>query len=132
MFRLTPQAATQIHSAALASNAAEMALRVAAKQGSDGEIEYVMGFDDEHENDTALSVEGVRVVISRHSAALLADIELDYVELTPGEFNFIFVPSASAPAASATSIPAPAPAPKSTGGCGGGGCGGGCSGRSNA
>ncbi len=122
MFRLTPQAATQIRSAALASNAAGMALRVAAKHGTDGEVEYAMGFDDEHENDTALSVEGIRVVISKHSAALLADIELDYVELTAGEFNFIFVPCG------VTSTPAPNPA----GGCGGGACGGGCSGRSNA
>jgi iron-sulfur cluster assembly protein len=119
MFRLTPQAATQIQSAARASNAAGMALRVAAKPGTDGEIEYAMGFDDEHDNDTALSVEGVRVVISKHSAALLANIELDYVELTAGEFNFIFVPLGV--------TPAPTPAPKPAGGCGGGACGG-CSG----
>jgi len=121
MFTLTPQAAAQIHRAALASNAAEMALRVAAKRGTDGEIEYAMGFDDEHENDTALSVEGVRVLIANHSAALLADVELDYVEMTPGEFSFIFVPCGVA----STS------APKSAGGCGSGACGGGCSGQSN-
>jgi iron-sulfur cluster assembly protein len=130
MFRLTPQAATQIQSAALASNAGEMALRVAAKQGADGEIEYAMGFDDEHENDTAMSVEGVRVVISKHSADLLANIELDYVELTPGEFNFIFVPGSVTPASASAS--ASATPPKPVGGCGGGACGGGCSGRSNA
>jgi iron-sulfur cluster assembly protein len=116
MFRLTPQAATQIHSAALASNAAGMALRVAAKQAADGEVEYAMGFDDEHENDAALSVAGVRVVISKHSAALLADIELDYVEMTPGQFNFIFVPCGVAPASP----------PNASGGCGGG-----CSGQSD-
>jgi len=122
MFRLTAQAATQIRNAALASDSAAMALRVAAKPGVDGEIEYAMGFDDEHENDTALSVEGVRVVISKHSAALLANIELDYVELTPGEFNFIFVPCEVAAQ----------PAPNPAGGCGSACGGGGCSGRSNA
>ena len=121
MFRLTPRAATQIRNAALASDSAAMALRVAAKPGADGEIEYAMGFDDEHENDTALSVEEVRVVISKHSAALLANIELDYVELTPGEFNFIFVPCDAAPGS----------APNSASGCGGA-CSGGCSGQSKA
>ena len=121
MFRLTPQAATQIRNAALAADSAAMALRVAAKPGVDGEIEYAMWFDDEHENDTALSLEGVRVVISKHSAALLAGIELDYVELTPGEFNFIFVPCDAAPGS----------APSSASGCGGG-CSGGCSGQTKA
>lgn len=92
MFRLTAEAATQIRNATLTSNNTEMALRVAAKRNADGDVEYAMGFDDGHENDTELSAAGVRVLISNHSAALLDDIELDYVELTPGEFNFIFVP----------------------------------------
>jgi iron-sulfur cluster assembly protein len=61
------------------------------------------------------------VVISKHSAALLAGIELDYVELTPGEFNFIFVPCDAAPGS----------APNSASGCGGS-CSGGCSGQSKA
>ncbi|MEO8103289.1 MAG: iron-sulfur cluster assembly accessory protein [Betaproteobacteria bacterium] len=117
MFRLTPQAATQIRHAALAADSADMALRVAAKRGADGEVEYAMGFDDERNNDTALSVEGLRIVISPHSTALLSEIELDYVELEPGAFNFIFVTAGAAP------VPGPA------GGCGSA-CGGGCSGRS--
>ena len=120
MFRLTPQAATQIRNATLAANAAEMALRVAAKRNADGDVEYAMGFDDGHENDTELSAEGVRVLISSHSAALLNDIELDYVELTPGAFNFIFVPCG------ATDTPKP------TGGCASSCSSGGCSKRSNA
>jgi iron-sulfur cluster assembly protein len=122
MFRLTSQAATQIRNAALAADSGEMALRVAAKRGADGEVEYAMGFDDERQNDTTLSVEGIRIVISQHSTALLAGIELDYVELEPGAFNFIFVPSAA--------LPLPASAQKPAGGCGSGSCGGGCSGRS--
>ena len=115
MFRLTPNAAAQVRSATIASNATEMALRVAATRNAEGEVEYAMGFDHANENDTELSAEGVRVLISRHSAALLNEIELDYVELTPGTFNFIFVPCAA-------DTPTPA------GGCGGGGCASGCSG----
>lgn len=117
MFRLTPAAATQIQQAAEAANAAEMALRVAAKLRPDGEVEYAMGFDDERNDDTELAAHGVRVLISKHSVALLSDIELDYVELNAGEFNFIFVPGKD------TAPPAPA------GGCGSGGtCG--CAGKS--
>lgn len=119
MFRLTPQAAAQVQSAALATNAAEMALRVAAKMRPDGEIEYAMGFDDERNDDTEQTIEGVRVLISKHSADLLRDIQLDYVELTAGEFNFIFVPGAS--------VEPPAP----SSGCGGGGGCCGCSGKSD-
>lgn len=96
MFRLTPEAVAQIRAAASSSNATGMALRVAAKRNADGEVEYAMGFDDGHESDTELSAEGVRILISTHSAALLEDVELDYVELTPGSFNFIFVPGALA------------------------------------
>ena len=98
MFRLTAEAATQIRNATLISNNTEMALRVAAKRNADGDVEYAMGFDDGHENDTEFSADGVRILISNHSAALLDDIELDYVELTPGEFNFIFVPRTAAAA----------------------------------
>jgi iron-sulfur cluster assembly protein len=121
MFQLTPQAAAQIRSAALASGATTMALRVAAKRNADGDVVYTMGFDDANEGDTELSADGVRILISTHSAALLEDVELDYVELTPGMFNFIFVSRSNA----ATSKPA--------GGCGSGGCGGGgCSKQGNA
>ena len=120
MFRLTPQAAAQIRAAASSSNATAMALRVAAKRDADGEVEYAMGFDDGHESDTELSADGVRILISTHSAALLDDVELDYVELTPGSFNFIFVPGTLA----GTQKPA--------GGCGSGGCGSGCSKQGNA
>ncbi len=116
MFRLTPQAATQIRHAALAADSANMALRVAAKRGADGEVEYAMGFDDARQHDTALSLEGIQIVISPHSAALLSEIELDYVELSPGAFDFIFV------TAGAASASGPA------GSCGSA-CSGGCSGR---
>lgn len=120
MFRLTAQAAEQIRIAALTSSATGMALRVAAWQDADGEVEYTMGFDDGNEHDTELSADGVRILISTHSAALLDDVELDYVELTPGAFSFIFVPGALATTK------------KLAGGCGNGGCGGGCAKTGNA
>jgi iron-sulfur cluster assembly protein len=65
-----------------------------------------------------LDLGGIAVVIGGESQELLFDTVLDYVELTPGEFNFIFSES-SASACATESGP--------SGGCGSGGCGsGGC------
>lgn len=102
MFRVTAEAGTQIRHAAAAADTANMALRVAAKRGADGEIEYAIGFDEGGENDTEFFAGGVRILISPLSAALLENIELDYVELTPGEWNFIFVPDGVGAAPPAT------------------------------
>ena len=90
MFKLTPAAAEQIRSAA-DSQADHPALRVAAKIDDDGEISYGMGFDEERENDLVLDCEGVRLLISPHSQELLDEATLDFVELRPGEFQFIFI-----------------------------------------
>ncbi len=112
MFTLTSAAAQQIHQAAMASAAQDMALRIAARQVADGSIEYGMGFDQAQDDDLRLLVEGVAVVIADAHQPLLEDTVLDFVELNPDEFNFIFIPGSAeqAPAAKAT-------------GCGGGSCG---------
>ena len=91
MFTLTTSAAQQIQQAAASSGAQEMALRIAAKIDTDGSKQYGMGFDDPTEEDMKLDLKGVAVVIAGESQVLLADTVLDYVELNPGEFNFIFI-----------------------------------------
>ena len=50
MFSMTMSAATEILAAAARSDAAGMALRVAARQIADGSLEYGLGFDDERED----------------------------------------------------------------------------------
>jgi iron-sulfur cluster assembly protein len=121
MFTLTRAAAQQIQQAAAASAAQDLALRIAACQAADGSIDYGMGFDEAQDEDLRLLLEGVAVVIADPHQPLLEDTTLDFVELEPGEFNFIFIPAG-------TETPAAAPA---TGGCGSGGCvGGGCGGGS--
>lgn len=90
MFTLSCAAARQIQQAANASGAQEMALRVAARLDADGSMQYGMGFDEPREEDVRLELEGVAVVIGQEFHELLLDTVLDYVELTPGEFNFIF------------------------------------------
>lgn len=121
MFTLTPSAARQIQEAATASGAQQMALRVAAKIDADGELQYGMGFDDPTDEDMKLDLDGVAVVIADESQALLFDTVLDYVELEPGEFNFIFMDASLMDAAQSACSSQQV---SSSGGCGSGGCGG--------
>lgn len=92
MFTLTSAAAQQIQDSARRSAAHELALRIAARQVDDGSIEYGMGFDEAREDDMRLLIEGVAVVIADPHQPLLDHTVLDFVELEPGEFSFIFIP----------------------------------------
>jgi len=109
MLTLTPEAASQIREAAARSGAADAALRVAARRETDGSIVYGMGFDEPREGDMPLEVEGVQLLIAPPSQALLQMTRLDFVELEPGQFNFIF-------------IAGDAPDEPARNGCGSGGC----------
>jgi iron-sulfur cluster assembly protein len=96
MFSLTPTASREILAAVARSDATGMALRVAARRSADGSIEYGMGFDEPREGDMPLQVFGVDLVIAPPSQPMLEDIVLDFVELEPGQFNFIFRPESEA------------------------------------
>lgn len=108
MLTVTSSAAAQIRRSAPQPNTL-VSLRIAAKRDSDGAIVYGMGLDDERENDVVIDCEGVTILIAPFSAPLLQGTTLDFVELTPGEFQFIFIN--------------PNDAPEPRGGCGSGGCG---------
>ncbi len=112
MLSLTPSAAQQIVRAAADAGSADWALRVAARRESDGSITYGMGFDEPREGDMPLQIQGVNLVIAPPSQPMLEDIVLDFVELEPGQFNFVFVPESDA-----TDKPA-----KASGNGGGSGC----------
>lgn len=112
MFKITAAAAEQILRAAEAQDD-EGILRVAAKIDDDGEIVYGMGFDEERENDEIVESEGVTILISPRSQELLAGATLDFVELHPGEFQFVFLNPMDADSCGGS---------QRTGGCGG--CGG--------
>lgn len=120
MFKVTAEAAKQIRQAAVQAGAEDAALRIAARRDANGSVQYGMGFDAERANDLQLILEGVTVLISHYSQDLLNGAVLDFVELNPGEFNFIFInPDESDAAPSAGSC--------SGGGCSSGGCSsGGC------
>ncbi|KAF0165048.1 MAG: dsrR [Rhodocyclaceae bacterium] len=110
MFTLTPSAAEQIARAATEQPDHQRMLRVAAKlDENDGELVYGMGFDEEREDDLVLDAHGIAILISPLSQPLLENTTLDFSEVQPGEFQFIFRSGCTAP-----------PAAKSCGGCGGG------------
>jgi iron-sulfur cluster assembly protein len=106
MITITPQAAEQIRKASELADADDMYLRLAARREEDGNIEYGMGFDDMGTQDQIYTSEGVDVLISDSCKELLRGATLDYVEINPGQPEFIFLnpndarhqaPGASAP-----------------------------------
>ena len=92
MITITPTAAKQINSSASQGNMEGLSMRIAAKRNPDGSVHYGMGFDDQQlEGDLHITSEGINVVISETSRPLLEGTTIDYVELEPGEFQFIFM-----------------------------------------
>jgi len=91
MFRLTASAIGQIHEAARQGGAEGLALRLAAQPQADGSIDYRMGFDEGSEDDIRVDCEGVPVVMAPEYVPLLDQATLDFIELEPGQFHFIFL-----------------------------------------
>lgn len=91
MFTVTVAAANQVQKAAGQSGAEGMALRLAARKLADGTVDYRMGFDDASEDDIRFSSEGVDIVMAPEDVPLLSEAVLDFVEIQPGEFQFIFL-----------------------------------------
>lgn len=115
MITVTAKAAEQIHQAAAQSEAEGMFLRIAAQRSMNGKIQYGMGFDEQSEDDVMVNSEGVTVIVSPEYMGLLNGTVVDFVELDPGDFRFIFInPNDTGDSSCSTS----------SGGGGGGGCGG--------
>lgn len=103
MIKITPSAATQIKDSAAQGQMEGMAMRIAASRNSDGSIHYGMGFDDNNlDEDTRINANGVDLLISKTSEPLLTGMTLDFVEIEPGNSQFVFMnpndPSYSPPA----------------------------------
>jgi len=118
-FTVTPAASQEILAAAERSSAAGMALRVAARQVADGSLEYGMGFDEEREDDEPADFGGLTVLLGAPSKALLDGTVLDYVEVSPGRHDFVFIPPRESTAVGDEATEAP----QARGACGSGGCG---------
>ena len=92
MITITPTAAERIRLSAEQGRMHGMAMRIAATQNPDGTLHYGMGFDDNQlDGDIHITSEDIKVVVSESSMPLLQGMTLDYVELEPGSFQFIFL-----------------------------------------
>jgi iron-sulfur cluster assembly protein len=92
MITLTPAAAAQIRASAEQGDMQGLAMRIAAKRNPDGSLHYAMGFDDTQlEGDMHIDADGIEIVVSEHSQGLLEGMTVDYVEIEPGTFQFIFL-----------------------------------------
>jgi len=103
MITITPEAAKQILQSAETTDSRGMHLRIAVRREEDGTFVYGMGFDEMGEGDALLASEGVNVLVSNASKDFLMGATLDFVEISPGEHNFILInPNDPAHAAAST------------------------------
>ena len=92
MITITPAAAERIRLSASEGNLEGLSMRIAAKRNADGSIHYGMGFDDNPlEGDLHIKAGSIDVVIAESSQVLLEGTTLDYVELEPDNWQFIFL-----------------------------------------
>lgn len=106
MIKITDAAAEQIRRANNNPDVFEMILRVAAYQEDDGNVNYGMGFDTERADDEHLIVNGIQLLIAPGSTPYLQGVTLDFVEMSPGDLRFIFIPPYSAEDAPTDATPA--------------------------
>ena len=91
MIKVTPAAAAQIKLSAEQGKTGGMSLRIAATRNDDESIHYGMGFDDSKEDDVTVTAEDIEIIVSAASAELLKNTTIDFVELEPDKFQFIFM-----------------------------------------
>jgi iron-sulfur cluster assembly protein len=89
MLTITEEAALQIRRAA-EGEGDEATLRIAARRVEDGSIDYGLGFDRTRPGDTRVPFQGVVVVVAPDSRELLEGTAIDFVEMAPGDYRFIF------------------------------------------
>ena len=96
MIKITDTAAEQIRAVANNPDVFGMILRVAAYQEDDGSVNYAMGFDHAREADEQLICNKVEILLAASSTPYLHGVTLDFVEMSPGDLRFIFIPPYSA------------------------------------
>lgn len=68
-----------------------MGLRIEAKQAEDRHIHYQMGFDLPQPGDQATEAGGLMLLVSAASQRLVAGMTLDYIEMEPNHYQFVFM-----------------------------------------
>lgn len=81
MIKVTPSAVRKVRKLLAERGTPEMGLRLGIRGGGCSGLSYFMDFSDRPEStDRVLDCEGLRVFVDPKSAALLDEVELDYVE----------------------------------------------------
>ena len=91
---VTKAAADQIRKSALESKLDDTPLRIAATRHADNSIHYGLGFDDidsGKEKDHHFESNGVEIVVAESSLKLLRGTTIDFVEMEPKQFRFVFL-----------------------------------------
>jgi len=92
MISLSSAALEQIRQSADSGELQRLPLRIAIKQLGDGSFHYAMGFDEQKlPGDSFFNFDGVDLVVSDLSKSLADGMTIDFVELEPGKFEFIFL-----------------------------------------
>lgn len=91
MIKVTAAAAEQIKNSAQQGDSEDMSLRIAATLNDDNSIHYGMGFDDKKAEDITVKTGDIEIIIAPTSAKLLKNTTVDFVELEPDKFQFIFL-----------------------------------------
>ena len=92
--KITKAAADQIKKSALESKLDDTPLRIAATRNADNSIHYGLGFDDigsGKEKDHRFESNGVEIVVAESSLELLRGTTIDFVEMAPKQFHFVFL-----------------------------------------
>ncbi len=90
MISITPAAASRIREQGAGGGDGPVHLRVAARLDEGGAIEFGMGFDEPRAGDVQEACEGVVLLVAPASRELLEDVILDFLEVEPGEYRFVF------------------------------------------
>jgi iron-sulfur cluster assembly protein len=92
MITITPAATKQIQASVEKGDMQGLSMRIAAKRNPDGTLHYGMGFDDNKlEGDMHINADGIDIVIGENSHLLMEGTTLDFVEIEPGTWQFIFM-----------------------------------------
>lgn len=92
MISLTPSAIEQIKQSIEQGENASIPLRIAIKTQDDGSFHYAMGFDEQRlPGDNFVNIDDISLVVSQASKDYAEGMTIDYVELEPGQWQFIFL-----------------------------------------
>ena len=92
MIHLSSSALEQMKRSAEDGGMTNLPLRIAVKTEDDGSFHYAMGFDEQRlPGDHFFNFDGIDLVVSTASKDLADGMTIDYVELEPGAWQFIFL-----------------------------------------